>query len=202
MPRRFEMEKKIHWPHVALTWLSRGRWITSGLFRCSRSTRSIGSRALATVCYGNAYGLVQIKRGWHNCMHTLTRSICDLCSGMFHCSGKLIKGLSAFWLPTKLIPRIFRCSSLRKNLIPWNRQISPAHLRVHDTHLGKSSERYRLDMHLANCNSGWSFGIPSPAETPKKKALKIRPVDFDREWADLQMPHQWRSPLLQAWKKP
>ena len=63
-------------------------------------------------------------------------------------------GPSDFWFSMKLIPMMLRLSSLRKNRMPWNLQVSPAQRRVHDTHRGNSSERYRFDIHRANCSSG------------------------------------------------
>lgn len=74
--------------------------------------------------------------------------------GTSHVFGKSIVGISAFWASTKLIPTIFLCESLRKKRIPWNRQVSPAQRRVHETQRGNRSFLYRLDMHRANCSSG------------------------------------------------
>ena len=85
---------------------------------------------------------------------TLMRPICDNSSFTFHLTGKFIDGPSAFWFSMKLMPTMLRFSSLRKNLMPWKRHVSPAHRRVQDTHRGNSSERYRFDMHRANCSSG------------------------------------------------
>lgn len=70
--------------------------------------------------------------------------------------GKFIDGASAFWLSTKLMPTMSLFWFFKKKRMPWNRHVSPAQRRVHDTQRGNSSDRYRLDMHRANCSSGLS----------------------------------------------
>ena len=59
---------------------------------------------------------------------------------------------------------MFLFSSLRKNRIPWNRHVSPAHRRVQETQRGNSSERYRFDMHRANWSSGCKGEPPEVLE--------------------------------------
>ena len=168
-------------PHVARTSLSRVRRMTSGCLMWSCSFLSTGSSALATVSYGRnahqyrATSRIQIPRietFKRNCPServpipilsqsqdprpqlTFNLSKCALSSPIFHLTGKLILGPSALWFSTKLIPTMFLFSSLRKNRIPGNRHVSPAHRRVQETQRGNSSERYRLDMHRANWSSG------------------------------------------------
>jgi len=63
-------------------------------------------------------------------------------------------------------------SSLKKKRIDWNRHVSPAHLRVHETHRGKRSLRYLCDIHLANCSSGCNFP-PFSTRTGGSRALLL-----------------------------
>ena len=73
---------------------------------------------------------------------------------------------------------MFRCTSLRKNRIPWKRHVSPAHRRVQETQRGNWSDLYRLDIHRANCSSGCRAS--AACEVPSDVTIRMRSVGSRR----------------------